>query len=425
MATKLYRELSAEERLVWFGIAMTYPVYFMGGLYVTGSALGWLMLMIIGLRFLVEGKPENGSAPLLVWFWIFAMLVMLVALFIGHSNWELGTGKTIKSSIGWAKGWALIAVFILVGSLAPIRPQLLVRAVCVLSLHTFIFGIITFCASKLRIPGEIFVSPLQIVGGPGPNFFTVSLYGLNPETGGARWQFFGPWAPAAGLLACLYLVISMQEKDRFWRSWGIAGSAVMCLLSQSRAGWVIFVMLWPLLMFSDKLKDPRMLVFLGIIIPIILILGQPLFEWVMDSYQQIKESRPASTRVRAALANIALQRWESEAFWFGHGIVERGPKLVEGMPIGSHHSWYGLLFVKGLVGLLALAVPLFLTSVYLLWQSQTSKLAHTALCLTAVMICYSFFENLEILSYLFWPALLLIGMALNPLKAGENYVEEI
>jgi hypothetical protein len=40
-----------------------------------------------------------------------AQLVMEVALIMGHLNWELGTGKLIKSSVGWAKGWALIAIF--------------------------------------------------------------------------------------------------------------------------------------------------------------------------------------------------------------------------------------------------------------------------------------------------------------------------
>ena len=31
-------------------------------------------------------------------------------------------------------------------------------------------------------------------------------------------------------------------------------------------------------------------------------------------------------------------------------------------------------------------------------------------------------ENLEILSFIFWPALLWIGIALNPLRSGEQYV---
>lgn len=421
MATQSINPVSAEERLIWFGLVATYPVYFLGGLYVTGSVLGYLILGIVLLRMFICGNQDYAKQiPAMAWVWIIAMIVMLIALWIGHSNWSLGTGKTIKSSIGWAKGWALMALFIVLGGILPLRKELLIRGVCILCWHTFIFSVITYIAYTIRIPGELFVSPLKIVGGPGPNFFTVSLYGLNPETGAGRWQFFGPWAPAAGLLACLYLVICLQETDSKWRNRGILGATAMCLLCQSRAGWAIFICLWPMVLFSDKFREPWFLLTAGFVLPTIIILGQPVLEFVLDSYEQIKASRPASTRVRAALANIALQRWESEAYWFGHGIVERGPKLVEGMPIGSHHSWYGLLFIKGLVGLLALAVPMFITGIYLFFYSQFSKVAQTGLCLLAVFVCYSFFENLEILSYLYWPALLWIGMAFNPVNTLDK-----
>jgi hypothetical protein len=92
------------------------------------------------------------------------------------------------------------------------------------------------------------------------------------------------------------------------------------------------------------------------------------------------------------------------------------------MPIGTHHSWYGLLFVKGIVGLLALAIPLIFTSIYLFWYSLKSQICYTAALMLVVFICYSFFENLEILSFIYWPALLWIGISLNPLKSGEKYV---
>lgn len=421
MATQINHQSYLEERIVFTTLTGTYPIYLLGSLYLVGCVLGWLLLGILLTRWFIEGKRKTDFVPAVVWLWIISMFAMLVILWIGHADWELGTAKTVKSSIGWAKGWALMALFMFLGAVAPIRYETIIRGVCILSKHTLIFSVITLFAYIVRIPGDIYVSPLQFIGGPGPSFFTVSLYGLNPETGGGRWQFYGPWAPAAGLLACLGLVMCLHEKDPTFRKWGVFGCAVMVLLSQSRAGWVIFVILFPMVLLADKFKEPWFLLTAGILLPALLILGMPVYEFMMDSYEQIKQARPASTRVRAALENIAWQRWQSEAYWFGHGIVERGPKLVEGMPIGSHHSWYGLLFVKGLTGLLSLAIPMFVTIVYLFWQSQTSKLAHCALCMMAVFVCYSFFENLEILSYLYWPALLIIGMALNP--ANPNHAK--
>lgn len=408
--------ISTEEKMVWFGLVYTYPLFMLGALYVSGSVLGWFILGVVVLRYYVEGKQREGRIPALVWVWIIGMVVMLIALLIAHGNWSLGLPKTIKSSIGWAKGWALMAVFPLIGVLASVRTDVVVRGVCVIAVHTLIFAIISYAAYIVRLPGDIYLSPFKVVGGPGETFFMVSLYGLNPETGAGRWRFFGPWAPAAGLLACIYLIFCLHEKHPKWRNWGVAGCFAMILLSQSRAGLAIFVMLFPMVMFADKLKEPWFLFLSGIIIPAVLILGEPIFQWLMDSYEQVKQQRPESTRVRQALANIALHRWQAEAPIWGHGIVERGPAIVEGMPIGSHHSWYGLLFVKGIVGVFALAVPMALTSFYLVWQTQFSETARMALCLMAVFVCYSFFENLEILSYLYWPAMLIIGIALNPAK---------
>ena len=421
MATQYLNQSYAEEKLVFRALTATYMIYFLGALYVTGSIIGWMLLSIIVVRLYVLGRHKQFALPVLIWVWVLSMLVMLVVLWIGHADWNLGTGKTIKSSIGWAKGWALFAVFIVVGAIAEIKVSTIVRGVCMLSSHTLIFAIITLIASIARIPGEIYISPLQMVGGPGPNFFTVSLYGMNPETGAARWQFFGPWSPAAGLLACLFFVICNAEREFKWRILGIIGCFTMVLLSQSRAGLVIFIALIPMMYFSDQVREPWFLISAGIIIAALLTLGQPIFEAFQDFHQQIKDQRPESTRVRNTLERLAMQRWQSEAFWFGHGIVEPGSKIVKGMPIGTHHSWYGLLFVKGLLGLLALLVPMCLTLVYLFWQAIYYPVARIAFNLLFVLVCYSFFENLEILTYLFWPALLIIGVALNPLKVGGNH----
>lgn len=421
MATQIPAKSYAEQKLVWKALVGTYLVYFLGALYVTGSILGWLLLLIVLVRTYVLGRHSTFAMPAIAWVWVLAMFVMLVALWIGHADWHLGTGKTIKSSIGWAKGWALFAVFIVVGAIGEIRVDTIVRGVCILSKHTLIFAVITFAFSILRLPGEIYISPLQIVGGPGPNFFTVSMYGMNPETGAARWQFFGPWSPAAGLLACLFFVICNAERDKRIRILGIAGCFAMVFLSQSRAGLAIFLLLVPMMYFSNKVLEPWFLITTGIIVAGLLTLGQPLFEAAQDFHQQVKDARPDSTRVRNTLERLAMQRWQSEAYWFGHGIVEPGPKIVEGMPIGTHHSWYGLLFVKGLVGLLALLVPMLITLVYLFWQAMYHPVARMAFNLLFVLVCYSFFENLEILTYLFWPALLIIGVALNPLKVGEEH----
>jgi hypothetical protein len=123
--------------------------------------------------------------------------------------------------------------------------------------------------------------------------------------------------------------------------------------------------------------------------------------------------------VRSALGRIAVERWRNEAPWFGHGIVERGPHMVEYMPIGSHHSWYGLLFVKGIAGVACLAAPILVSTVAMARRAMRSADARTGFAMVLVLIFYSFGENLEVLGYLVWPGLLLIGIGCREAQASS------
>jgi hypothetical protein len=143
------------------------------------------------------------------------------------------------------------------------------------------------------------------------------------------------------------------------------------------------------------------------------ILAGKIIETFVEARGRFAAARAASSRVRAALGRIAVQRWQSEAPIWGHGVVERGPHLVEYMPIGSHHSWYGLLFVKGIVGFFALLIPMVWTAIEMLIKAQASRTARVGFAMTLILFLYSFGENLEILVYLFWPAMVVMGIAMK------------
>lgn len=424
MAQRLLDQSTAEEKIVYYSLAYSYVIYAFGLLYVVGSLIGWVLLAIYLLRIYVnngDGKPTKPLSRIspLIWLWVVSMLVMELALLAGHIDRQLGMGSVIKSSIGWMKGWALLALFPLLGALIPINPKLLVRGVAICSASAIPFAILSLLVYFAGISGDVYFSPFKAIGGP-LEVFQVRFFGMNPETGLPRWQFIGPWSPAGGLLSCFFIIIVWFEDDLKLRALAIAGALTMSILSQSRAGWVLIVTLLPIVIFVDRLKDPRVWVSLGVVIPIVVLLGEPIYTWIIESYEQIKQSRPGSTRVRNTLARIAIQRWQHEAPIWGHGVVERGPKVVEYMPIGTHHSWYGLLFVKGIVGLIALAVPLTLTFFYFLYLAQVNRYARGGFAIIFVMVAYSFFENLEILAYVYWPALMWLGFCLNP----TNYQTE-
>ena len=83
------------------------------------------------------------------------------------------------------------------------------------------------------------------------------------------------------------------------------------------------------------------------------------------------------------------------------------------MPIGSHHTWAELLFVKGIVGFCGLAIPLGWSFVDLWLKSLDPRRSTAKVGVSIVMILflYTFGENLEILDYLYWPGLLIMGIA--------------
>lgn len=425
---------NTEERLIWYALLGTYPLYAVGALYIVGPILAWALIVRLAVRIWVQDnyaampRPRI-TVPSTIWLWCAGMMLMLIALVIGHLTHELGFAKLLKSSIGWAKGWALLAVFPLVGCL-PVRPELLYRGGCVVCLHTLLLSPLFLGAWAIGLPETLWVSPLKFVGGPGPEFFALSVYEIDPGSGLPRWRLFTPWAPAVGFVANIYFVFALNERDHRWKAAGIAGSVMMVLMSQSRLALVCMAVVPAAAWTLSKLNRPSFWVAAGVGTSLLGTLFTTLLSLFEDLVETFNAARSASSRIRAMLARIAIERWHTEAPVWGHGIVEPGSHLVEFMPIGSHHTWYGLLFVKGAVGFFALALPLAWSFLELLTLAQRSPLARAGLAIVLVIFLYTFGENLEILAYLFWPALILLGISMKTQRRGSmerpvTYMKEV
>lgn len=409
---------SFAECLIYYTLLSTWALWLIGGLYIAGPVIAWILALHVAWRyFLAPGLPEHQKphkVGLGVWTWIAGMALLLVTLWVGHSNFDLGLGATIKSSIGWAKGWALLAIFILAGAALDVRPAVIYRAICKLGAQTLVLLPIFLIAPFVGLPETLYVSPLQIVGGPGPEYFATTLYTLEPGAGIPRWQFFAPWSPAAGMVALVYIICAIEEQELKWKIIGISAGLIVALLSQSRLALVAIAVIWPMAFAISRMNKPAIW-FLAA--PVLLFVGffsVNIVQTAGEVRSNFEGARADSSRVRATLGRIAVDRWQEEAPWFGHGIVEKGPHLVEYMVIGSHHSWYGLLFVKGIIGLLALAIPMMVSLFLLAKRAYRYPEARVGLSLLLLLFLYSFGENLEILAYLYWPALILIGIGLRP-----------
>ena len=412
MAAPAHHSHTAAESLISGAIQWTWGLWLVGGLYIAGPVLG-CALAGMALWALYLQKPEANTVPFAVWLWIAGMAAMLLILWIGHANFQLGLGKTIKSSIGWAKGWALMALFPLAGAVLCVRAEVITRAICKLGLQTLIVMPIFLIAPMIGLPERLWVSPLQVLGGAGPDYFTAQLYTIEPGVGRPRWQFFAPWSPAAGMMGVVYVLLAARERNVGWKVIGVAGGLALAIFSQSRLALVALAVIAPVVWGAARYDRAYMWMLATPLVLAVGVVGPTLVELGDAAMSEFSAARADSSRVRAALGRIAIDRWETEAYWFGHGIVENGPHLVEYMPIGSHHTWYGLLFVKGLLGAIALAVPLAATVVILFARSLSDKSARVGLSMTLCLLLYSLGENLEILAYLYWPALVMIGIALR------------
>ena len=406
-----------EERLVFYGLAGTWALYVTGALYAAAPVLGWVLMVWLAFKWLVQSPqtPAEQLAfiPVGAWVWIIAMLVMQVALVAGHLSFDLGVGATIKSSIGWAKGWALMAIFIVAGAALQIRPAVVYRAACLVGLQTLLLVPLFIAAPFLHMPEVLYTSPLKAIGGPGPEFFQVELYSRNAGSEALRWRFFAPWAPAAGFASIILLVLSFRDRNWRWRLIGCLAAVVMCLMCQSRLALLAMIVVSVITYALSRVRQPSMAWLAAVAFTI----GGMAASALLDAFEvldnQFTQARADSSRVRAALARIALHRWQSEAPIWGHGVVEPGPHLVEYMPIGSHHSWFGLLFVKGAVGFCAFAVPMVWTTVEMLIRAQSSSTGRTGLAIMLTLWLFTFGENLEIQVYMYWPGLVIIGVVMR------------
>jgi hypothetical protein len=407
------------ERVVWYAMTWTYFFYLLGATYVVGSLVGWILFVYLLLKLWLQDEStpaeEKIVIPWITWVWILGMLMMEVALIIGHLDYNLPMSQIIKSSIGWAKGWALIALYPLAGCLN-IRPQIIYRAACVICLQTLVIAPLLIAAPLLHLPETLYVSPLKAVGaGLGPSFFDVTLYAIDFD-GQIRQRLFTPWGPALGFVANIYFTLAVQEKNPKWRWYGIIGAIYLSQICKSRLAQVC-ILSTPIFIFvMSRLIRPYILMLLGGVSVMSGILAIKIMNAVAAFWQSFKAQRAASSRVRSVIKEIAFYRAKTEAPIWGHGILQMGPHVVEFMPIGSHHTWAGLAFVKGLVGFYALAIPMLLGFFFLLVKAQNSQDAATGLAILFILFLYTFGENLEILAYLYWPGLIIMGIAFRKTK---------
>ncbi len=415
MAAHRVRPENVEERLVYWAVLSTWGLWFLGATFVVFPLLGWVLAALAIARRL--GWTETAAndvprpSPIIVSAWLTGMAIMLVALIVGHIDYEMGLSATIKSTLGWIKGWALFAVFPLAGAMTQIRARIVFRAFNMLGLQTLLITPLLIASALGGLDETLYVSPLHSIVGSEAIFYTVGLHMPDGGMLGFRLRYFAPWAPAAAFFGVTAFALALYDRHPVWRAIGIAAAVSMSFFSLSRLALVAIPAVLLATWAAANMLRPVVLLTAVPLVVVATIMGESIHQLVLDAEAAFSGARADSSRVRAIIQNIGVHRWQTEAFWFGHAVGERGPHLVEYVPIGSHHTWIGLLFVKGLIGMLACMLPLMWSVLELALRCIRDRVSRAAFGCMIVFVLFSFGENADVLAYLIWPAFLMLGIA--------------
>jgi hypothetical protein len=410
------------EKLIWYYIVGTYIVYYLGAQYLLAPLLAYFLVLYLFWQWwnqtAATPPDEKITISLSVWVWVVAMLVLEGATIVNHSDFNLGLKRFIETSVAWSRTWVLFAFFPLAASLK-IRPQLIYRAICILCLQSLILVIIGSLATLAQIPDITYVSPLGSLPLDGGKIqYEVDLI---HSVINHRLRLFAPWSPALGLTSNIYFCLILPEQNKKWRWIGMVGAITMIVGSLSRTAMIclptVLLLEWIFINFLRpwvQLIAAGLSFIGGIYLP-------TLLEFLNTLKENVRNFRAGSSKARDILERIAIDRWWNEAPIWGHGIAEPGPVWLKSVPIGTHHTWFGLLFTHGLVGCVAFAAVLFWSFIDLLIKAQNHQNARIGLKIVLVLVIFSFSEHFDGSVFIFWPGLVMLGIAFKQSQSSYRF----
>jgi hypothetical protein len=428
MSKNAIKPQNLPEMLVWYYILGTFVIYYLGAQFVIAPLLGAFLTIYLFVKLLQQNENTPVSewieVPFISWLWLVAILIIEFALIMGHLHFGLGMDQIVKSSMNrWFKTWCLFPMFILAGSL-PIRPQLVYRAACILCFQSLFFILIGLGGVIAGIDGtEVgYNSPLKVLGGG--DFYEVKILGYTSTyLGENRMQLFAPWAPALSMIANIYFWFAWCEKDKKWRWLGLIGATTMIISSFSRAGTVYLPLVPIIIWLAINITRPWVQVTIASVSFFVGIFGSTILTFIETFRAGVDSYRSGSSKIRSTIQRMTLEQFSRSPIW-GHGTIDgRGPAVTSRLPLGTHHTWNSALYTHGIVGCAAFAIAMIWSIIELLIKAPHSELARVGLSTLLILTLFSFSENLDSLSYIFWPGLLVVGIAFKeePISVREEY----
>ena len=233
-----------------------------------------------------------------------------------------------------------------------------------------------------------------------------------------RLYTFAPWYTATGTLGNFFFFLAWEEKASKWRIAGLISALIMVVVSQSRAALLCIPFALVVTWFLRNIFDPRVQLFSSFTCFLLGIFSVQISKAIAFAKEQFTNFRGKdslySSRVRNVLYRMTIKEWWNEAPIWGHGRVQEiGPEVISEMPLGTHNTWLGGLYTFGLVGFTAFAIASLFTFLNLIIHARKSNIGRVGLCLFISLFVSTFTDSVEYVNYVYWLALLFIGIALR------------
>lgn len=322
-------------------------------------------------------------------------------------------------------GWVFIAALLAIGKEMGRSARDLNRSVGILGIYVLCLGPALLCAGTLLgITDFEFLTPMgHLIPSnlPSAQFeFTAQFFIPDDFVGKTqpRVVLFYPWPTCLGFAGAAIVFISLSLRRSAFKVFAILGGAFGVVASTSRAaslGTLVAFCLFSLVRLPTRKKafalpGAALLCLLLLFLPAIFNIN--MSDVVTESQHAISSLREDSSSGRKALYKETVNR-VSEAPVIGHGW--QGEILEDTIPlnIGSHSTFYGLLYTGGILTF----APFLFTSLVVLHRLLTNApgrpQAETAFCIFVVLIIMSYGECIYSFAIPVFFAFLWIGTGLD------------
>jgi hypothetical protein len=399
------------EWAIGYAIVLTYPLYLLGLVFPVNTALPWLLFLPLGM-----GLPHPAERainqririPMIVWVWVWAVGTLLLGLFIGATTFVDDPAAIGRSLLNWSREWALFPICLLLGSRLPIRPQIIYRAVCYLCGQSMLVLGICVLAFMAQVPHGPHESLISHMIQHDKLFYAIQLYLFDVDSRSLHFTLFAPWTSALGVIGCIYFLLALQEPHKVWRSVGLVGATAMILASLPQDAAILLPVALLLVSIWGTWNRVYIQLVTGFLVFWLGLFSMTVTYAVGSTIDGLPGVHPSAARLQWMLQQQALAGWAEAPLW-GHGQMVSLPNVLPEVSLSLQQTWFSLLFSHGLVGGLVVFIAIVTTLMVLAIRSQVDPIARVALGIMLIVFFTAIGQNMEKLTYLFWPALVLIG----------------